>query len=66
VKEPYLFFARSVEHPDCLACRLQPDLATVLLKIGFGFRRQMHIAHLAGADDDLLASVFEKEFCLVL
>ena len=47
---------RPVERINRLGGGLQQHLAALLREISLGFRRQMHIAHLARAENELLAS----------
>src|SRR6516165_2241780 len=61
VKKPDLLCMRPVERTNRLGGRLQQNLAALLREISLGFRREMHIAHLAGAENELLASALEDE-----
>jgi len=62
MKKPDLFCMRPVERINRLGGGLQQHLAALLREISLGFRRQMHIAHLARAKNELLASPLEDEF----
>jgi hypothetical protein len=61
VKKPDLLCMRPVERTDRLGGGLQQNLAALLREISRGFRREMHIAHLARAENELLASPLEDE-----
>src|SRR6516165_9459926 len=56
---------RPVERTNRLGGGLQQNLAALLCEISFGFRREMHIAHLARAENELLASALEDELRFV-
>src|SRR4029453_13764236 len=66
VKKPDLLCMRPVERMDRLGGGLQLYLAALLREIRLSFRRQMHIAHLARAENELLASLLEDELRFVL
>ena len=51
VEKADLLRTRVVERMNRLGGRLQQNRATLLRKIRLSFRRQMHIAHLAGAEN---------------
>src|SRR5262249_4834191 len=56
---------RPVERTNRLKGGLQQNLAALLREISLGFRREMHIAHLAQAENELLASPLEDELRFV-
>src|SRR5262249_17295533 len=65
VKKPDLLCMRPVERTNRLGGGLQQNLAALLCEISLGFRREMHIAHLARAENELLASALEDELRFV-
>jgi hypothetical protein len=65
MKKPDLLCMRPVERTNRHGSGLQQNLAALLREISLGFRREMHIAHLARAENDLLASPLEDEFRFV-
>src|SRR5262245_47503300 len=65
VKEPDSLCMRPVERTNRLRGGLQQNLAALLREISLGFRREMHIAHLARAENELLASPLEDELRFV-
>src|SRR5262244_618763 len=65
VKKPDLLCMRAVERTDRLGGGLQQNLAALFREIRLGFRREMHIAHLARAKNELLASPLEDELRFV-
>jgi hypothetical protein len=52
---------RDAERTDRLGGGLQQNLAALFREIHLGFRREMHIAHLARAKNELLAAPLEDE-----
>ena len=65
MKKPDLLRMRPVEHTDRLGGGLQQNLAALFRKIRLGFRREMHIAYLARAENELLASPLEDKLRFV-
>src|SRR5262245_24072067 len=57
---------RPVERTDRVGGGLQQHLAALFREIGLSFRRWTHIAHLARAENELLAAALENKLCLVL
>src|SRR5262249_15616339 len=55
----------TVERTNRLGGGLQQNLAALVCEISLGFRREMHIAHLARAENELLASALEDELRFV-
>src|SRR6476660_1397306 len=66
VKKADLLRMRVVERMDRPGRRLQQDGAAFSRKIRLGFRRYMHIAELARAQDQLLASLLKDELRFIL
>ena len=66
VKKADLLRMRIVERANRLGSRLQQDRATLFCKIRLSFRRQMHVAHLTRAKNQLLASLLKDELRFVL
>src|SRR6516164_9201413 len=65
MKKPDLFCMRPVERINRLGGGLQQNLAALFSEISLGFRREMHIAHLARTENELLASPLEDELRFV-
>src|SRR5262249_61092200 len=61
VEKPDLLCMRPVERTNRLGGGLQQNLAAIFCEKSFGFRRERHIAHLARAENELLASPLEDE-----
>jgi hypothetical protein len=57
---------RPIERTDRLGGGLQQNLAALLREITRGFRREMHIAHLARAENELLASPLEDDYSVAI
>ena len=65
MKKPDLFCMRPVERINRLGGGLQQSLAALFREISLGFRREMHIAHLARTENELLATALEDKLRFV-
>src|SRR5499433_1100734 len=65
VEKSDLLCMRPVERINRLGRGLQQNLAALLGEISLSLRREMHIAHLARAENELLASALEDKPCFV-
>src|SRR4030095_285075 len=65
VDKPDLVTPGPVERFDGLRRRLQGDFAPLLLEEAASFRRQMHVARMASADDEEVTALLEDELGLV-